>query len=154
MRLILPPCKESKRRYLRLSRLLAPRRFNLLVIGLFAALAFILAVVGIYAVVSQAVVSRAREIATRSALGADAASILRLVIRQNVRPILAGELVGVGLALGLNRLLETMVFGVTTTDAATYAVIAVTWLATALLASAIPAARATRIDPIIALRCE
>ncbi len=60
---------------------------------------------------------------------------------------------GVGLALGLNRLLQTMVFGVTTTDATTYVVIAVTWLTTALLASAIPATRATRIDPI-ALKCE
>jgi putative ABC transport system permease protein len=138
----------------RLSRMLAPRRFNLFVIGVFSVLAFVLAVVGIYAVVSQTVAARTREVATRIALGASGARILVLVVRQNLIPIAAGEIIGAGIALGLNRLMQTLVFGVTTTDAPTYVAIGITWTATAVLACVIPASRAMRIDPVVALKCE
>ena len=138
----------------RLSALVAPRRFNLFVIGVFSVLAFLLAVVGVYAVVSHTVAIRTREIGTRMMLGASRGTILRLVVRQNAPPILAGVGIGIALSVAMNRAMTTMVFGVTTTDAGTYATVAVAWAAVALAACVIPAGRAARIDPMAALKRE
>jgi putative ABC transport system permease protein len=138
----------------RIAELVAPRRFNLFVIGVFSMLAFVLAIVGVYAVVSHTVAIRTREIGTRMVLGADRVTIFRLVARQSLSLILLGEVMGLTTALGVNRLMKMMVFGVTTTDASTYATTACVFAAIALLASYVPARRATRIDPMTALRCE
>jgi putative ABC transport system permease protein len=136
----------------RLAALVAPRRFNLFVIGVFSVLAFALALVGIYAVVAHTVALRTREIGTRMILGADRGTIVRLITRQNAVLILAGEAIGIAMALGVNRAMTTMVFGVTTTDTATYASIAVVWAGVALAACLVPASLAMRIDPMAALR--
>jgi putative ABC transport system permease protein len=138
----------------RLSALMAPRRFNLFVIGIFSVVAFLLAVVGVYAVVAHTVAIRTREIGTRMMLGADRGAILRLIVRQNAWLIFTGVGIGIALALAANRAMTTMVFGVTTTDATTYAAIAGVWTVVALAACVVPASRAMRIDPIAALRRE
>jgi putative ABC transport system permease protein len=138
----------------RLSALIAPRRFNLFVIGVFSLLAFLLAVVGVYAVVSHTVAIRTREIGTRMMLGASRGTILRMVTRQTAFLIVTGEVIGITMALGMNRAMTTMVFGVTTTDARTYVTIVGSWAAVALAACLIPASRAARIDPMAALRRE
>ena len=138
----------------RISSLIAPRRFNLFVLGVFSVLAFLLAAVGVYGVVSQTVAMRTREIGIRVALGANRPDVLRTVAQQGVSLVIAGDAIGLLVALALNRVMQTMVFGVTTTDATTYATVTIAWAAVAVLACYVPARRATTIDPIAALRCE
>ena len=131
----------------------APSRFTMWLMGVFAASALMLAVVGIYGVMSYLVTRRTREIGIRLALGADGRDILRLVVGNGARLIGAGVVIGVAASVALQRLVSTLLFGVTATDAAS--VVAVIVLAVvALLACYVPAVRATRVNPLRALRYE
>jgi len=130
------------------------RRYPSYLIGCFAALALILAIVGLYGLISHLVLQRTREIGIRVALGAQRPDILKMVLRQGIRPTLAGVIVGVVAGLGLTRLMSSLLFGVGPNDWLTFLCVALLLLAVALAACFIPARRATRVDPIVALRYE
>jgi len=135
-------------------RALGPWRAPLLLLELFAGIGGVLAMVGIYGVVSCAVTRRTREIRIRVALGAQGADVVRLILRRSVLLTAAGLGLGLAGALALTRLLSTQLFGITPTDPATFAVPAAVLASVALLASYLPARRATRVDPVTALRHE
>jgi putative ABC transport system permease protein len=130
------------------------RRYPSYLIGSLATLALILAVVGLYGLISHMVLQRTREIGIRVALGAQRPDILRLVLRQGIRATLAGVGIGVVAGLALTRLLHSLLYGVTPGDWFTFLSVAALLLAVALVACSIPARRATRVDPIVALRYE
>jgi predicted permease len=133
---------------------ISQERFQALMLGLFAVLALLLACVGLYGVISYAVVQRTHEIGVRMALGAQPFDVLRLVIRQGMSLTLAGLVIGVVAGTFVTRVLTDMLFGVTPRDPLTFAGVPVLLLLVAFLACYIPARRATRIDPLIALRSE
>jgi putative ABC transport system permease protein len=120
----------------------------------FALLAMVLAVVGVYGIISYSVSQRTREIGIRMALGARAADVLRMILRNGMTLVLAGIVIGVGGALALTRFLATLLFGVTPTDTLTFVVVSAVLIAVALIACLLPARRATRVDPLEALRYE
>jgi putative ABC transport system permease protein len=130
------------------------RRYPSYVIGSFATLALILAIVGLYGLISHMVLQRTREIGIRVALGAQRRDILKMVLRQGILATLAGVAIGIVAALALTRLLSSLLFGVTPGDWATFLSVAVLLLVVAVVACSIPARRATRVDPIVALRYE
>ena len=130
------------------------RRYPSYVIGSFAALALILAVVGLYGLISHMVLQRTREIGIRVALGAQRRDILRMVLRQGIVATFAGVAIGIVAALALTRFLSSLLFGVTPGDWVTFLSVAVLLLVVAVVACLIPARRATRVDPIVALRYE
>jgi putative ABC transport system permease protein len=138
----------------RLDAVLAPRRFNLWLVSLFSIIALGLAVLGIYGVLAEAVAQRVPEIGVRMALGASAAGVMRLFLRQGGWMIGIGVALGIGAALALSGVMASFVFGVPPTDPVSFAVACLAVTMAGLLACAIPARRASRVDPVIALRQE
>ena len=137
-----------------LSRSVAARRFSMILLGVFAMLALVLAAVGIYGVISYSVAQRTREVGIRMALGARTIDVIKLVVRDGLKLVLIGVGVGLAGALALTRLMTTLLFGVTPTDTVTYATVALGLVLVALIACCIPARRATKVDPLVALRFE
>ncbi|MBO0862797.1 MAG: ABC transporter permease [Chloracidobacterium sp.] len=133
---------------------LKPQRFNTFLMGLFATLALLLAVVGLYGVLSYMVLQRRHEIGVRIALGAQTRDVLGLVVREGMTLTLIGIAIGLMAAIGLTRLIETLLFSVSATDPLTFLVIALLFAMVALLACYLPARRATKVDPMVALRSE
>lgn len=133
---------------------IAHQRFSMLMLGAFAAVAMILGTVGIYGVVSYTVAQRTHEIGVRMALGAGTGSVLSLIVGHALKLTLIGVVVGLPAAFVLSRLTESLLFGVTPTDPATFVAIPLVLIAAATVASYLPARRATRINPVIALRYE
>jgi putative ABC transport system permease protein len=129
-------------------------RFNALLLGIFAAAALLLAAVGLYAVVNAFVRQRTTEIGIRLALGAAPDRVVRDVLSEGARLTALGIGIGLALALAASRALESLLFSVRPTDPPTYAAVALTLAAVALLACYVPARRAARVDPMIALRAE
>src|ERR1700722_1498910 len=123
-------------------------------LGIFAGIALVLAAVGIYGVISYSISRRTHELGIRSALGATRRDVLELVLRDGLRLTLIGVVAGIILAFGLTRTLQSMLFGVTATDPVTFAAVILLLVTTALLACYIPARRAAKVDPMVALRCE
>jgi putative ABC transport system permease protein len=132
----------------------APRRFNMLLFGVFAFMALLIAVIGIYGVMAYSVAQRTHEIGIRMALGATSRDVLWLVVRHGLLLTLIGVTLGTGAALASTRILKNLLFGVSATDPVTFALIALLLVGVALIASYIPARRATKVDPLQALRQE
>jgi putative ABC transport system permease protein len=132
----------------------AARRFELLLLGTFAAVALLMAIVGIYGVVAYAVAQRTQEIGIRLALGAERSTVVRMLVVQSIRVGLCGIAAGLGAAYGLTHLMAALLYGVAPNDAMTFATAAITLAATMLLASWIPARKAAVVDPLVALRYE
>lgn len=133
---------------------LAARRFSMILFGVFAALALVLACVGIYGVISYLVGQRTNEIGVRIALGAQRADVLRLILGEGTRMALLGVVIGIVAALGLTRLMSNQLFGVTAQDPLTFGGVALSLVIVAIAACYVPARRAMRVDPIVALRHE
>jgi ABC-type antimicrobial peptide transport system permease subunit len=126
----------------------------LILIGAFAAIALALSVVGIYGVTAYSVSQRTREIGIRRALGAQSSEVLGLLVREEFLLIVVGTVLGVVASLALTRFLASILFEVKPTDPMTFALVVALLLGVAILACLIPARRAMRIDPMVALRCE
>ena len=133
---------------------LARPRFSAVLLNWLSGLALLLAAIGIYSVVAYSVAQRTGEIGVRIALGAQSNEISKLVIRQGMRPVVAGIGIGLAVSFALTRLIATLLFGVSATDPQTFGVVAVTLTLAAVLACWFPARRATKVDPLVALRCE
>ncbi|HEV2885147.1 MAG TPA: ABC transporter permease [Pyrinomonadaceae bacterium] len=137
-----------------LERTLSESKFALLLFGLFAGLAMVLAAIGIYGVMATAVTQRTHEIGLRMALGAQKRDVLRLIIQQAMVLVVIGIAAGLAAAVALTRLMSTLLFEVSATDPLTFALIALVLAVVALIASYVPAWRATKVDPLVALRYE
>ena len=128
------------------------RRVSMLLVGGLSALALVLAAIGIYGVTSYTISQQRREIGLRLALGAQASDVLKLVIAEGMKPALSGMIVGLLASFALTRLIKGLLFGVSATDSATFIVISILLGGVALVACWIPARRATKVDPMVALR--
>jgi len=137
-----------------LAKSISRQNFSMILLGIFGGVALLLAAIGIYGVMSATVQQRTGEMGIRIALGAGPGQLLRLVVGQGLLLAGLGVTIGLGAAFGLTRLMSSLLFGVKATDVVTFAAVAVVLSAVAVLACFIPARRATRVDPIIALRCE
>jgi predicted permease len=133
---------------------LAARRLSMILLGIFAALALVLSCVGIYGVISYVVGQRTHEIGVRMALGAQSRDVMRLMVGEGARMALLGVAAGIAGALGLTRLMANQLFGVSAHDALTFVAVAVLLTLVTLLACYLPARRAVRVDPVVALRCD
>jgi putative ABC transport system permease protein len=137
-----------------MGRSLAERSFNALLLGVFAGVALLLATVGLSGVLAFTVAQRTREIGIRMALGAQGGDVLRMILRQGMALTLTGVGVGIGIALASTRILGRFLYGIAPTDAGTFAALALLLVAVALAACFIPARRAMKVDPMVALRYE
>jgi ABC-type antimicrobial peptide transport system permease subunit len=137
-----------------ISNSLSPQRSNMLLLAAFAGLALVLTAVGIYSVLSYAVRRRVREIGIRMALGASHSDVLKMVLADGLKPILLGVAIGYAVALGLGRVVSSLIFGVRPTDPLTFATVASLLVAVGVLATIVPAYRATRVEPVRTLRDE
>jgi ABC-type antimicrobial peptide transport system permease subunit len=137
-----------------ISASLSPWRFNVLLLGAFAGLALVLSAVGIYSVLSYAVRRRVREIGIRMALGATHADVLKMVVSDGMKPILLGVAIGLAAAFALSRVVTSLIYGVRATDPLTFAGVSILLVDVGFLATIFPAYRATRVDPMVALRYE
>jgi putative ABC transport system permease protein len=137
-----------------LAQSVAQRRFNMLLLAVFAGLALVLAAVGIYGVISYSVAQREREVGIRMALGAQAGDVLALIVRQGMRPALLGLFAGVLVAAAMTRFMRNFLFQVSAIDPFVFGAVAFVLTLVAALACLIPARRATRVDPAVALRSE
>jgi len=136
------------------SRQLAQPRFNMMLLAVFAAVAMVLAAIGIYGVIAYSVTQRTREIGIRMALGAQKTQMLTMVLRQSMLLVAIGLAVGFLVALGATRVMSTLLYGVGANDLSIYAVVIALLSAAAFLASYVPARRAMKVDPMVALRYE
>jgi putative ABC transport system permease protein len=137
-----------------IDRATAPRRFILQLVGIFSLLGVGLAMIGVYGVIAESVAERVREIGIRIALGAQRSDVIRMILRQGAWMITAGVLIGLAGAFVLRREMSSLVYGVSTVDPLSYAAAAGALVAAALVACLIPARRASRLDPVVALRTE
>jgi putative ABC transport system permease protein len=137
-----------------LSESVAQPRFNTFLIGLFAALAFILSAIGIYGVINYDVTQRTGEIGIRMALGAQSRDVVRLILRQGILLTLGGLVAGIAGAFALTRFLSGLLFEVKPSDPLTYVAVSILLAFVAIAACLIPARRATKVDPLVALRYE
>jgi putative ABC transport system permease protein len=137
-----------------ISSSVAGPRFNTLLLGVFAGVALFLAAIGIYGVMAYAITQQTHEIGIRVALGAQPRNVLQLVLRRGVRLAGVGATFGVAAALAFTRLMAGLLYDVSATDPLTFSCVVILLLAIALLACYVPARRAMRVDPMVALRCE
>jgi putative ABC transport system permease protein len=132
----------------------APRKFDMYLFGAFAGVALLLAAIGLFGLTSYNVSQRIREIGLRRALGAEPRDILRLILGHGVTLAATGAVIGVCAAFGLTRVMQSLLFSVSTTDPGTFVTVPTLLVLVALMACYIPARRATKVDPMVALRCE
>jgi putative ABC transport system permease protein len=130
----------------------SPKRFNAGLLSLFAGLALVLAAIGVYGVTSYTVAQRTHEVGIRMAIGAQKSDVLKLFMWEGLKLVLAGLVIGLAGAFALTRLIQSLLFGVSATDGPTFALVGLGLLMVALLACYIPARRATKVDPLVALR--
>jgi putative ABC transport system permease protein len=138
----------------RIGLTLSQPRFNMMLLGAFAGVALILAAIGIYGVIAYSVAQRTREIGIRMALGAQKVDMLTMILRQSFTVIGIGLLVGLCGALGITRLMSSLLYGVSANDLSIYAVVTIVLSGAALIATYLPARRAMAVDPMVALRYE
>jgi putative ABC transport system permease protein len=148
------PIYEVKTLAQRVNEVSAVSRSLMVLFTAFALLAVVLGAVGIYGIVSYSVTQRTHEIGIRMALGARAGNVLSLIMKNGLALVLTGIAIGIAGALALTRFLTTLLFGVTPTDSVTFVVVGIIFFVIAMIASLIPALRATRVDPLEALRYE
>ncbi|MGA9770723.1 MAG: ABC transporter permease [Blastocatellia bacterium] len=148
------PVSKSDSAEMVLSNAMAEPRLHTILLGAFAALALILAAVGIYGVMAYSVAERTREIGIRMALGAQSSDVMKMVVGQAMKLIVTGVAIGLIAAFGLTRLIASLLYGVTATDPVTFIIVSALLAGVALVACYVPARRATRIDPMVALRYE
>jgi len=137
-----------------LSREVSPKRFNTGLLSLFAAMALLLAGTGVYGVIAYSVAQRTREVGVRMALGASHRDVVRMFVAQGMKLVLPGLAIGIAAALALTRVMTSLLFGVKPTDATAFILVSICLTAAALVACYLPARRATKVDPLVALRYE